>query len=132
MNTCPAALSSCLFDGSAAHMARKLSGKPTVKVEKEKIQLTLDPDVAHKLRCAALGHRMDLSEFVTSWIYREFSSVHIRGIDKAVDQANGAGQGGPPVVTIKTAQVVTNRIDEIARSSTAPRDEALDSFVNGS
>jgi hypothetical protein len=111
-------------------MARKQNGKPTLKVEKEKVQLTLDSDVAHKLRCAALGHRMDLSELVTSWINREFSSVHIRGIDKTVDQAHLAGQGSPPMVSIKTAQAVTNRIGEIARSSTAPRDEALDSFVN--
>lgn len=126
------AITSSLFDGSAARMARKQNGKPTGKVEKEKVQLTLDPEIAHKLRCAALGHRMDLSEFVTNWINREFSSVHIRGIDKTADQSNGAGQGGPPVVAIKTSQAVTNRIGEIARSSTAPRDEALDSFVTGS
>jgi len=68
-------------------MAKKLSGKNADKESKEKIQLTLAPDVALKLRLAALGNHMDLSEFVTSWIVREYSGVHIRGLDKSNSDA---------------------------------------------
>lgn len=111
-------------------MGRKQTGKPTGKVQKEKLQLTLAEDVAHKLRLAALGNRMDLSEFVTQWILRDFSGIHIRGLDKAADAQGGAGQGGPPTVAIKTAQDALNRIGDIARSSGAPVDGAIDSLVN--
>lgn len=67
-------------------MARKLTGKASGKVGKVKVQLTLDPEIAHKLKLAALASRMDLSELVTAWILREYSGIHIRGFDKATDQ----------------------------------------------
>lgn len=112
-------------------MARKQNGKPTGKVEKEKLQLTLDPEVAHKLRCAALGHKMDLSEFVTQWVNKEFSGVHIRGLEKSNEPSSAIGQGGGSpshVVVIKSA---VDRIGEISRRSGAPVDRAVDDLVNG-
>lgn len=119
-----------LYDGSAVIMARKLTGKPTGRPEKEKIQLTLEPDIAHKLRLAALGHKMDLSEFVTNWIVREFSGVHIRGLEKQSPDTGGAGQGTasqPATVRINTP---LNRISEIHTRAVAPVDRALDSIAD--
>ena len=92
-DACEPAGRSCLFDGSAANMAKKQAGKPAAK---EKIQVTLSPDVAHKLRLAALAHRMDVSEFVTAWVVKEFSGLHIRGMNPGASAPAGAGQGGPP------------------------------------
>lgn len=117
-------------DGSAVIMARKLTGKPTGRPEKEKIQLTLEPDIAHKLRLAALGHKMDLSEFVTNWIVREFSGLHIRGLEKQNPEAIIAGQGGlgqPATVRINTP---LNRISDIHNRSTTPVDQAIDRITD--
>ena len=117
-------------DGLAVIMARKQTGKPTGKPEKERIQLTLDSDIAHKLRLAALGHKMDLSEFVASWIIREFSGVHIRGLEKQSADIGGAGQGSgsqPATVRINTP---LNRISEIHTRSAAPVDRALDTIAD--
>jgi hypothetical protein len=121
---------SSLFDGSAARMARKQVSKASGKVAKEKLQLTLDPDVAHKLRLAALASRMDLSELVTSLVLKEFSGLHIRGFDKASEPQAGAGQGSLAVAPSVSIKGVSNRINDIARGSTAPRDEALNSFMS--
>jgi hypothetical protein len=121
---------SSLFDGSAARMARKQNGKPSTKVSREKLQLTLCPDVAHKLRLAALASRMDLSELVTSLVLKEFSGIHIRGFDKASEPQAGAGQGSLAVAPSVSIKGVSNRISEIARSSTAPCDEALDRLMS--
>ena len=130
MDACPVVIPSSLFDGSAAKMARKQNGKPSTKVAREKLQLTLDPDIAHKLRLAALASRMDLSELVTSLIIKEFSGIHIRGFDKASEPQAGAGQGSLAVAPSVSIKGVSNRINNIARGSTAPRDEALDSFMS--
>ena len=105
-------------------MAKKLSGKTADKEIKEKIQLTLAPDVALKLRLAALGNHMDLSEFVTGWILREYSGVHIRGLEKGNSDAPELGKGSGPTVKISTM----NRISDIARKSNLPVDEALEGF----
>jgi len=121
---------SSLFDGSAAKMARKLTSKTSTKVVREKLQLTLCPDVAHKLRLAALASRMDLSELVTSLVLKEFSGIHIRGFDKASEPQAGAGQGSLAVAPSVSIKGVSNRINDIARGSTAPRDEALNSFMS--
>lgn len=56
-------------------MAKKRAAKPARKV---KIQLTLSPEIAQKLRIAALHHDQDISEFVSAWITKEYSSIHIR------------------------------------------------------
>jgi hypothetical protein len=105
-------------------MAKKLSGKTADKESKEKIQLTLSPDVALKLRLAALGNHMDLSEFVTAWIIREYSGVHIRGLEKSNSDAPELGKGSGAAVKISTM----SRIGDIARRSTSPVDEALEGF----
>jgi hypothetical protein len=118
-----------LLDGSAVRMARRQNGKPG-KPSKGKLQLTLDDDVSHRLKLAALGHRMDVSEFVTAWVNREFSGVHIRGLDKSDQAGQGrAGQGelSAPVVRIPSVQ---NRLDAIARKAHGPHDDALDNFVS--
>lgn len=108
-------------------MARRQNGKPP-KPSKGKLQLTLDDDVSHRLKLAALGHRMDVSEFVTAWVNREFSGVHIRGLDKS-DQA-GQGRAGDSEPAAQTVRIptVTNRIGDIARRASAPHDDALDSL----
>ena len=111
-------------------MARKQTSKTSGKVAKEKLQLTLDPEVAHKLRLAALASRMDLSELVTSLVLKEFSGIHIRGFDKTSEPQAGAGQDSLAVAPSVSIRGVSNRINEIARGSTAPRDEALDSFMS--
>lgn len=111
-------------------MAKKQAGKPTGKPEKEKIQLTLDPDIAHKLRLAALGHKMDLSEFVANWIVREFSGVHIRGLDKTSDSTIGAGQGTSPQPASVRINTPLNRISEIHTRATTPVDHALDGLTD--
>lgn len=112
-------------------MAKRQSGKPA-KPAKVKVQLTLDDDVAYRLKCAALGHRLDLSEFVTAWVNREFSGVHIRGLDKADQAGQGrAGDAEPPVPTVKI-ETVTNRIAKIAEKAAAPVDQALDQIANES
>lgn len=113
-------------------MARRQTGKPA-KPAKVKLQLTLDDDVALRLKLAALGNRVDISEFVTAWVNREFSGVHIRGLDKS-EQVLPSRQGSgsdhePPVPTVKIPNV-TNRIGDIARRSTAGHDDALDGLVS--
>lgn len=111
-------------------MARRQNGKPG-KPSKGKLQLTLDDDVSHRLKLAALGHRMDVSEFVTAWVNREFSGVHIRGLDKADQAGQGKGQADPsaPVVRIQTVQ---NRLNDIARRAHGPVDDAIDGLANES
>ena len=110
-------------------MARRQNGKPG-KPSKGKLQLTLDDDVSHRLKLAALGHRMDVSEFVTAWVNREFSGVHIRGLDKADQAGQGrAGDSEPAAPTVRIP-TVTNRIGDIARKSAAPVDDALDQLAN--
>lgn len=109
-------------------MARKQTGKPSGKVAKEKLQLTLDPDVAHKLRLAALASRMDLSEFVTAWVLKEYSGIHIRGFDKANELHAGVGQGGSSdTLTVAIPRGLTNRIGAIARAAHLPVDMAIES-----
>jgi len=130
MDACPVGHPSSLFDGSAARMARKQTSKTSGKVAKEKLQLTLDPEVAHKLRLAALASRMDLSELVTSLVLKEFSGLHIRGFDKTSEPQAGAGQGSLAVAPSVSIKGVSNRINDIARSSTAPCDEALDRLMS--
>ena len=103
-------------------MAKKQSGKNADKESKEKIQLTLAPDVALKLRLAALGNHMDLSEFVTAWIVKEYSGVHIRGLDKSNSDVQEPVKGSGPTLRISTI----NRIGDIARKSNLPVDEALE------
>lgn len=127
MDACPA---TNLLDGSAVRMARRQTGKQANKPTKVKLQLTLDEDVAYRLKCAALGSRMELSEFVTAWVNKEFSGVHIRGLDRS--ESAGQGRAGDqeqsaPVVRIQT---VANRIGDIARKSTAPVDDAIDGLVS--
>jgi hypothetical protein len=110
-------------------MAKRQSGKPA-KPAKVKVQLTLDDDVAYRLKCAALGHRLDLSEFVTAWVNREFSGVHIRGLDKADQAGQGrAGDAEPAVPTVRIPSV-QNRLNDIARRASAPHDDALDRLVS--
>ena len=110
-------------------MARRQTGKPA-KPAKVKLQLTLDDDVAHRLKLAALGNRLDISEFVTAWVNREFSGVHIRGLDRN-DQA-GQGRAGDAESSVPTVRIpsVQNRLDEIARKAHKPIDDALDGLVS--
>lgn len=115
-------------------MARRQTGKPA-KPAKVKLQLTLDDDVALRLKLAALGNRVDISEFVTAWVNREFSGVHIRGLDK-VDQAPPSRQGSgsdleTPVPTVRIPSV-QNRLNDIARRAHGPIDDALDGLTNES
>lgn len=110
-------------------MAKKKTGKPAGKTLKEKLQLTLEPEIAHRLRLAALGSRMDVSEFVTQWILREFSGLHIRGLEKQTEQQPAAGQGGSDELSVVRINSTTNRIADVARSSTAPVDDAIDSLT---
>lgn len=110
-------------------MARRQTGKPA-KPSKVKLQLTLDDDVALRLKLAALGNRLDISEFVTAWVNREFSGVHIRGLDKADQASQGrAGDPEPPVPTVRIPSV-QNRLNDIARKAHGPIDDALDNFVS--
>ena len=112
-------------------MARRQTGKP-VKPAKVKLQLTLDDDVAHRLKLAALGNRLDISEFVTAWVNREFSGVHIRGLDKSDQAGQGrAGDSEPPAQTVRISGI-TNRIGDIARRAAAPVDDAIDGLANES
>jgi hypothetical protein len=130
---CPVRMDACsatnLLDGSAVRMARRQTGKPA-KPAKVKLQLTLDDDVAHRLKLAALGNRLDISEFVTAWVNREFSGVHIRGLDKSDPAGQGrAGDFEPSAPTVRIPNV-TNRIGDIARKSAAPIDDAIDGLVS--
>lgn len=110
-------------------MARRQTGKPA-KPAKVKLQLTLDDDVALRLKLAALGNRLDISEFVTAWVNREFSGVHIRGLDKS-DQA-GQGRGSDLETPAPTVRIpsVQNRLDEISRRAHKPIDDAIDGLVS--
>ena len=110
-------------------MARRQTGKPA-KPAKVKLQLTLDDDVAHRLKLAALGNRLDISEFVTAWVNREFSGVHIRGLDKSDPTGQGrAGDFEPSAPTVRISGI-TNRIGDIARKSAAPIEDAIDGLVS--
>jgi hypothetical protein len=112
-------------------MARKPAGKPG-KPPREKIQLSLPAATAKRLRIAAAELGVDLSELVADLIDTRFAGVHVRGMNGTADQQQGstpAAGGGVPSVAIPSGiKSTTNRIGKIAESSTAPVDEAIDSF----
>jgi len=113
-------------------MAKKQAGKAAGKAAKEKIQLTFDADIAHKLRLAALAHRMDLSQFVSQWINREFSGLHIRGLNLQNDnQGAAAGQQGGSSSFSHDAKPSdrSEQIGLIARHAHRFTDSAIDDFV---
>jgi hypothetical protein len=101
-------------------MGRKATNKAS-KVEREKIQLSLPPASLKKLRIAAAELSLDMSEIVAILIDREFSGVHVRGLNS--DIGNGTTEQGG---TVKISTM--NRIGDIARRSTSPVDQALDDF----
>lgn len=104
-------------------MARKSTNKPA-KLEREKLQLSLPPSSLKKLRIAAAELSLDMSEIVALLIDREFSGVHVRGLN--TDLVDGQSQeGSSGSVKIST---INNRIGDIARKSTSPVDEALEDF----
>lgn len=109
-------------------MARKPSIKPG-KQPREKIQLSLPPATAKRLRIAAAELGVDMSELVADLIDSRFRGVHVRGLEGASPAAGQVGQvsdpNGQPTVTIPT---VMNRISQIHRSATAPVDSALAGF----
>jgi hypothetical protein len=111
-------------------MARRQNGKQANKPAKIKLQLTLDEDVAYRLKCAALGSRMELSEFVTAWVNREFSGVHIRGLDRS--ESAGQGRAGDQEQSAPTVRIpnVQSRLDEISRRAHKPIDDAIDGLVS--
>lgn len=123
------------MDRPAINMARKPAGKPS-KIPNEKVQLSLPPATLKRLRIAAAELGLDLSEVVSELIDNRFSGVHVRGMTGPHSAGQGSGSDSidqPLSVSIpRGSNGVTGRISEIARSSTAPRDEALDSFVTGS
>ena len=123
------------MDRPAINMARKPAGKPS-KIPNEKVQLSLPPATLKRLRIAAAELGLDLSEVVSELIDNRFSGVHVRGMTSPHSAVQGGGSESidPPLsVSIpRGPNGVTGRISEISRSSTAPRDEALDSFVTGS
>ena len=113
-------------------MAKKQAGKTAGKAAKEKLQLTLDVDVAHKLRLASLAHRMDLSQFVSQWVLKEYSGLHIRGLNSQNEsQATAAGQQGGSGSSFHDVKPSdrSGRISLIARQAHRFTDEALDDFV---
>ena len=109
-------------------MARKPSIKPG-KQPREKIQLSLPPATAKRLRIAAAELGVDMSELVADLIDSRFRGVHVRGLEGASPAAGQVGQvsdhNGQPTVTIPT---VMNRISQIHRSAAAPVDSALAEF----
>lgn len=112
-------------------MARRQTGKPA-KPAKVKLQLTLDDDVALRLKLAALGNRLDISEFVTAWVNREFSGVHIRGLDKSDQAGQGRAGDAEPSAPVVRIPGVQNRLNDIARRAHGPIDDALDGLANES
>jgi len=101
-------------------MARKATNKAS-KVEREKIQLSLPPSSLKKLRIAAAELSLDMSEIVAILIDREFSGVHVRGLNS--DICGGTVEQG---TTVKISTM--NRIGDIARKSNLPVDQALEGY----
>lgn len=106
-------------------MARKPSIKPG-KQPREKIQLSLPPATAKRLRIAAAELGVDMSELVADLIDSRFRGVHVRGMEGASPAAGQVGQvsdpNGQPTVSIPG---ITNRIDAIGRRASAPVDSVL-------
>lgn len=111
-------------------MARKPSIKPG-KQPREKIQLSLPPATAKRLRIAAAELGVDMSELVADLIDSRFRGVHVRGMEGASPAAGQVGQvsdpNSQPTVSIPS---VMSRIDSIGRRASAPVDSVLAEYSN--
>lgn len=108
---------------------------------KVKTTITFDPDAYKLLQLASIEAGSDMSDIVNALIREKYSGWHIRksrasvgGVDPHttptpadIDSAElGVLPGQPSTVRIAG---VTNRIGAIARKSTLPVDDALDSLA---
>lgn len=109
------------FDSMAA---RKPQSRPANA--KVAVQVNLPPDVALKLKLAAVGLNCDISEVVARLVIKEFGGVHLRGLNSGSD--TGAGQGGvtePDQPTVKIPGPI-NRISAIHARASKPIDDAIE------
>jgi hypothetical protein len=97
------------------------------------IQVNLLPDVAQKLKLAAVGLNLDISEVVTNLVLKEYAGLHLRGLSGPSAIGQGSGSPSPSTVSIPvnptSSTAVINRIGKIAESSTAPVDESINRLV---
>jgi hypothetical protein len=104
--------------------------KPKKPDSTARLNLTVKAGHAQRLRVAAAHYGISESALIEQFIDVLLPGVHARGCPETIGQPAGQGSGSPPpsVAIPNGIKSTMNRIGKIAESSTAPVDEAIDSF----
>ena len=109
--------------------------KPKKPDSTARLNLTVKAGHAQRLRVAAAHYGISESALIEQFIDVLLPGVHARGCPETIGQPAGQGSGSPSPSTVSipvnstSPAGVTNRIGQIAASSTAPVDESINRTV---